>query len=133
MSIENIKLTHITFAVQNMEESLLFYKKWLGLEIHRDRRPKGNTVWLVTQSQVSVEVPDFVFVLHEGAVSKVDHFGFQVDRVEQIYEVAKLAKKENILVGGPEELGGVLGTYVLIKDPNGHIWEFTHGQPIRGI
>ncbi len=128
-----IRFTHITFAVHDMEESIAFYAKWFGLVVHLDRRPDGNTVWITTQEQNSKETPDFVLVLHSGEVSRIHHFGFQVGSREDLDDIARRAKEAEIWVEGPTDLGGVVGSYVFIKDPNGHIWEFTVGQPLMGL
>lgn len=127
------KLTHVTFAVKNLDESIEFYRRWLGLEVYLDRRPHGSTVWITTPDQMKLERPDFVFVTHEGEISKLDHFGFQVDSREDIDKIAIKAKEEGVLLEGPIDVGGQIGTYLMIKDPNGHIWEYTYGQGISGL
>ena len=129
------RLTHITFATKDLDESIAFYKKWFNLEVHLDRRPSGGgTVWMTTQDQNRRDRPEFVFVLHQGEVSKVHHFGFQVHYRESLDEIAEKAKAAGILVEGPTDSGiPEVGSYVFIEDPNGHIWEYTHGQPLMGL
>ena len=127
------RLTHITFAVKNLDESIEFYIGWLGLEVHLDRRPKGRTVWMTTKEQNGSSPPEFVFVLEEGEVSKINHFGFQVESLTELDRIALEASKADILMEGPVHIGGVVGSYVFVRDPSGHIWEYTHGQPLRGL
>jgi catechol 2,3-dioxygenase-like lactoylglutathione lyase family enzyme len=127
------KFTHITFAVKNIEESLNFYKEWFNLEVHLDRRPNGNTVWVATKDQNKKNVPEFVFVLHEGEITKINHFGFQIEERSDLDSLAIKAKEKGILLHGPEDIGGVVGSFLFIEDPNGHTWEFTVGQPLLGI
>ena len=127
------KFTHITFAVKNVEESVSFYEEWFGLTLHLDRRPGGSTVWMTTAGEENSETPKFVFVFHEGEVTKINHFGFQIFDRKSLDEVAKKAELEGRLVKGPIDSGGAVGSYILIKDPSGHIWEFTVGQPLEGI
>lgn len=127
------KLTHVTFSVKNFDESIEFYRKWFQLEVHRDRRP--YTVWLTTKTQNVKKVPEFILVLEEGAVEsgKINHFGLQIEERRQLDIIADEARKLDILVEGPTDVGGIVGSFVMIKDPNGHIWEFTVGQPLLGL
>ena len=127
------RLTHVTFPVQNIDESVRFYHEWFGLVVHLDRRPQGNTLWLATAEQDAKPEPDFVFVIHEAEVSKIDHFGFQVASRDELDEIAERAKKAGIWVEGPVDLGGKVGSFVFVRDPNGHIWEYTFGQDLLGL
>ena len=127
------RFTHLTFAVKDLAQSLAFYRKWFDLEVHLDRRPSGNTVWITTGEQYRKTPPDFVLVLHEGEISKIHHFGFQIEHRSDLDILAEKAKNDGILVEGPVDIGGPVGSYVFIEDPNGHIWEFTAGQPIAGL
>jgi lactoylglutathione lyase len=127
------RLTHVTFQVKDFDESINFCKDWFQLEIHKDRRP--YTVWMTTKEQNKKETPDFIFVLEkvDSAISAVNHFGFQINDRAQLDTLAEKARARNILLEGPTDIGGVVGSFIMIKDPNGHMWEFTHGQPLGGL
>jgi catechol 2,3-dioxygenase-like lactoylglutathione lyase family enzyme len=127
------RLTHLTFRVNNFEESIAFYGQWFGLVVHKDRRPKGTTVWMTTAEQHRKEKPDFIFVLEEGPLRLMHHIGFQTATREQLDALAAESKSAGIWVEGPVDQGGDIGSYVFVRDPNGHIWEYTWGQPFNGL
>ena len=126
--------THITIAVSDVDKSVAFYREWCGLRVARDRRLEGgSTVWLSTADDIATE-RDFVLVIGAGeAACPVNHFGFQFDSIDKLNATAEKATTAGILVTPPTFVGGSVGTYAMIKDPDGHLVEFTHGQPIRGL
>ena len=52
---------------------------------------------------------------------------------EQLDALAAESKSAGIWVEGPVDQGGDIGSYVFVRDPNGHIWEYTWGQPFNGL
>ena len=126
--------THITINVSDLDRSVEFYTSLCGLSIVRDRRPEGrHNVWL-GPSTPSGEDPIFVLVMVEGEVTaRLDHFGFQCDSREEVDRIAEYARQQNILVEPPVEVGGVVGYFTMVRDPDGHLVEFTFGQPLRGL
>jgi hypothetical protein len=36
-------------------------------------------------------------------------------------------------VEGPTDYGGSVGYFALVREPSGHLVEFTHGQPLKGL
>ena len=129
-----IRWTHITINVSDLDRSVEFYTSLCGLSIVRDRRLEGrHNVWL-GPSTPPVEDPIFVLVMVEGEVTaRLDHFGFQCDSREEIDRIAEYARQRNILVEPPVEVGGVVGYFTMVRDPDGHLVEFTFGQPLRGL
>ena len=130
----SVRWTHITITVSNIEQSIEFYKSYCGLSVLRDRRREGGgTVWLGPEPQAG-EHPTFILVLSQGEVTdRLDHFGFQCESKEQVDLIAERAKSEGILTYPPEDSGGVVGYWTIIKDPDGHSVEFTFGQPLKGL
>jgi len=126
--------THITINVSDLERSIQFYTSLCGLSIVRDRRPEGrHNVWLGPPPS-SNEDPVFVLVLIQDEVKiRIDHFGFQCDSREEVDRIAALATEQNILVEPPQDIGGVVGYFTMVRDPDGHLVEFTTGQPLRGL
>jgi catechol 2,3-dioxygenase-like lactoylglutathione lyase family enzyme len=129
-----IRWTHITITVSEMERSVEFYRSMCGLEIVRDRRREGGgTVWLGYEAQAH-EDPAFVLVLMEGKVTdRLDHFGFQCDSRAEVDRIAVEAAAREILVHAPTDSGGSVGYWTIIRDPDGHMVEFTFGQPLKGL
>lgn len=127
--------THITITVSDFERSIEFYTSFCGLSVVRDRRREGGggTVWLGPETPPGKN-PTYVLVLGQGEVtSRMDHLGFQCALREQIDEMAERGRQLGILVEPPTDAGGSVGYFTMLRDPDGHLVEFTHGQPIDGL
>ena len=126
--------THITITVSNMERSIEFYQKFCGLSVLRDRRLEGGgTVWLGPEPKPG-EDPLFLLVIGQGEVtSRLDHLGFQCDSREGVEHIAEEAARRGILDIVPTDTGGSVGYFTMVRDPDGHLVEFTYGQPIQGL
>ena len=126
--------THVTVTVSNLERSIDFYSSFCELSVLRDRRLEGGgTVWLGPKT-LPGKNPTFLLVIGEGDVtSRIDHFGFQCDTKEDIDRIAEQGRHLGILVEAPTNAGGVVGYITMLHDPDGHLVEFTHGQPIDGL
>ena len=125
--------THITINCSNLERSVDFYTSVCGLTIVRDRRLEGrHNVWLGPPTKPD-EDPLFVLVIvQEEVKSRLDHFGFQCNSREEVDRIAELARQQDTLVEPPVDIGGVVGYFTMVRDPDGHLVEFTFGQPLRG-
>ena len=121
-------------TVSNIDRSIEFYTSHCGLSVVRDRRKEGGgTVWLGPPTAPEQE-PKFLLVLGQGEVtSRIDHLGFQCETREQIEQIAEKGRQLGILLEPPTDAGGVVGYFTMISDPDGHVVEFTYGQPIEGL
>ena len=126
--------THITINCADLDASVEFYTALCGLTIVRDRRLEGrHNVWLGPPTKAG-EDPIFVLVIVQDEVkARLDHFGFQCESREDVDRIAALARKQNILVEEPTDVGGVVGYFAMVRDPDGHLVEFTYGQPLKGL
>jgi len=126
--------THITINVSDIDRSVNFYTGVCGLSIVRDRRQEGrHNVWLGPPAAAG-EDPAFVLVMVQDEVkARLDHFGFQCDSREEVDLIAEHAEQQNVLVEPPTNIGGVVGYFTTIRDPDGHLIEFTFGQPLKGL
>ncbi|HXI25617.1 MAG TPA: VOC family protein [Pyrinomonadaceae bacterium] len=129
-----MRWTHITINCSNLERSIDFYTNLCGLTMVRDRRLEGrHNVWLGPPTKEG-EDPLFVLVIVQDEIKfRLDHFGFQCDSREEVNRIAQLAREQNILVEPPTDLGGIVGYFTMIRDPDGHLVEFTFGQPLKGL
>ncbi len=126
--------THITINCSDIDASVDFYTSFCGLTIVRDRRIEGrHNVWLGPATQPD-EDPTFVLVIvQEEVKSRLDHFGFQCDSRAEVDRLAEIAREQDILVEPPVDVGGVVGYFTTVRDPDGHVVEFTFGQPLKGL
>ena len=126
--------THVTITVSDMERRMEFYNTFCGLTVIRDRRLEGGgTVWLGPDTPPGMK-PTFLLVLGQGEVkSLVDHLGFQFEMREQVDQIAERGRELGILAEPPTDAGGSVGYFTMLRDPDGHLVEFTNGQPIEGL
>ena len=126
--------THITINVSDIDRSVEFFTSVCGLMIVRDRRKEGrHNVWLGPPTAKD-EAPSFVLVMvQEEVKARLDHLGFQCDSREEVERIAQNAREQNILVDPPTDVGGVVGYFTTLRDPDGHLIEFTFGQPLKGL
>lgn len=129
-----MRWTHITIPVSDLAGSMAFFTDVCGLAVVRDRRQEGGgTVWLGAAPPAG-EDPEFVVVISRGEVREgLDHFGFQCDRREDVTAIAARAQASGNLVEGPTDAGGSVGYFAVVREPSGHLVEFTHGQPLKGL
>jgi len=129
-----VRWTHITITVSNIERSIAFYSSFCNLSVLKDRRREGGgTVWLGPETPTGKN-PTFLLVIGEGEVtSRMDHLGFQCDAREQVDEIAEQGRQLGILEVEPTDVGGSVGYFTMLHDPDGHLVEFTFGQPIEGL
>jgi lactoylglutathione lyase len=129
MKIES--LNHIAMIVKDAAASAEFYKRYCGMETIHERNDNDIHVrWIRVPSQKD----GFMIVLHEtlGELSSepgnMDHLGFYVESRKDVDEIAEMARKEGILLEGPEYAGPIVGYYCMIRDPDGYMAEFSCEQ-----
>ena len=129
-----MRWTHFTLPLSDLTASVAFFTETCGLKIVRDRRLEGgNTVWLGPKPEEGHD-PEFVLVAFQGSVVEpLDHFGFQCESREQVTAIADAARLAGSLVAGPTDEGGSVGYFAMVREPSGHLVEFTHGQPLQGL
>ncbi len=128
--------THVVLKVSDLDRSIDFYRRFCALEVVRDGRPRGSTVWLgpAAARPRDGEHPAFVLVLYRAPVDcRLDHLGFQCREREEVTRVAAEGERMGILVEPPCDLGGDIGYVTMLRDPDGHVVEFTYGQPLAGL
>jgi catechol 2,3-dioxygenase-like lactoylglutathione lyase family enzyme len=129
----SVRLTHVVLKVKDLEKSVAFYHLFGALEVVRDGRPKGHTVWLAPKRR-EPGPPAFVIVLYLTEVDcRIDHVGFQCDSRAEVDRMAAEGEKLGILAEPPVDGGGDIGYVTMVRDPDGHLVEFTYGQPLRGL
>lgn len=127
------KLTHVAYRVADMDASIAFYRKYCDLTVVHERRDKESGSRVTWLDEVNEERPRFVIVLYQDGhplaqKSDFNHLGYAMASREDVDKVAALAKEEGRLVLGPTYLDDVVGYIANVKDPDGNIVEFSHGQ-----
>jgi catechol 2,3-dioxygenase-like lactoylglutathione lyase family enzyme len=127
-------LTHVALRSANVERSIDFYRRYAGLHAVHDRVDGGMRVVWLSEDETD---PSFVFVLiglaqtEQREPSLEEHFGFGVPSRAAVDEIAARGGREGILVRGPIDAGPIVGYFCMVRDPDGNLVEFSHGQPIN--
>jgi lactoylglutathione lyase len=136
--------THLALHVHNLQSSIAFYERFTSLRVvdrHSDSSSTGmEVVWLSDRPVDDANA--FVLVLQEGTprliptakpqspLGPISHFGFALASREAVDAIAKEVKQAGLLQFGPTFLNPYAGYLCLVRDPDGHNVEFSHGQSL---
>ncbi|HXQ24698.1 MAG TPA: VOC family protein [Candidatus Acidoferrales bacterium] len=127
-------LTHVALFVRDVARTIDFYGRFAGLHVVHDRVDDGvRVVWLSERG----EDPDFVIVaIHltpsaAGVPPRMAHFGYDLPSRAAVDEIAARGRAEGVLEQGPLDAGPIVGYLCMLRDPDGNLVEFSHGQPIN--
>jgi catechol 2,3-dioxygenase-like lactoylglutathione lyase family enzyme len=128
------RLTHVALFVRDAARTVDFYRRFAELHVVHDRMDDGvRVVWLSEMQQD----PDFVIVAiaiaptESGVPPHMAHFGYDLPSRAAVDAVAARARAEGVLVQGPADAGPIVGYFCMLRDPDGNLVEFSHGQPIN--
>lgn len=126
--------THCALHVSDVDASIAFYERFCGLTVvhaHGDT-PAERTVWMAEEGREKA----FVLVLVSGGQEQtrtegdMTHYGFAVERREDVDRIAGEGRAAGCLHWEPQELPYPVGYLCALEDPDGYIVEFSHGQPL---
>ena len=127
-------LTHVALFVRDVERTIDFYKRFVGLHVVHDRVDDAvRVVWMSEQQHA----PDFVIVAitlppaDASGPPRMAHFGYDLPSRTAVDEIAARAQSEGLLMQGPADAGPIVGYFCMLRDPDGNLVEFSHGQPIN--
>lgn len=124
-------LTHIALHVEDINACVAFYQSYAGLRVVHERSSRTmRVVWLTAEDDC-----DFVLVMLSGGrylaqqQSDFSHLGFSLASRQEVDQIAERAALDHCLVWSVVEEPWPTGYYCGVRDPNGHIVEFSFGQP----
>jgi catechol 2,3-dioxygenase-like lactoylglutathione lyase family enzyme len=126
----DVGLTHVALTVRDAEASRRFYEAYAGLRVVHRRVEEGSTVlWLSDRTR------PFVVVLLERPVADPplagwQHLGVGLPDRASVDRLAARARAEGRLVSEPLDHGGPVGYVAILRDPDGHQLELSHGQEV---
>jgi len=125
--------THIAIHARDIAASAAFYQRYAELiEVHRRNDGSIPVVWL---GELGHE-KRFVLVLlgldHDDPplVGPLAHIGYSVGSRDRVDALADMGRSDGILVDGPTDAGPIVGYYCIVRDPDGNLVEFSHGQAL---
>jgi len=125
-------LTHIALGVRNLERTIAFYEKHVGLRVAHERDDGNRVVWLA-ESEGDFH---FVLVLFEVTEAQrgsgtLQHLGYAVASRDEVDRAAAAGRADGIVVVEPVYAGPIVGYFCILEDPDGNRVEFSYGQPIN--
>ncbi len=128
-------LTHIALHVRDLDRSVAFYARHVGLHVvHRrqDESTRHGVVWMAEPGREHT----FILVFISGGPTRrtegVDysHLGFALESREAVDAAAERGRLEGCLVWPPREEPYPVGYYCGLADPDGTFVELSYGQPL---
>lgn len=124
MMIMKAKFTYVGIRVTNLQKSIDFYTKLLGMKIldrGKIEQTKGETVALASEEgkfvlELNYYKKDSPFNTKYTVGEGLDHLAFKVDNLDKALEEARQAEYRVIL-----EMKAKEGRWAYIEDPDG-IW-----------
>lgn len=119
-------INHITIRVNDIEKAEEFYGDILGFELQR-KMGKSMAVYQVGDEDTIVLVEAETSYDPSSRDFRVDHFGFYLDSVEKVDEMAEyFREKEVTIMSGPANRKR--GRFVFVSDPDGNMLEFFYEE-----
>jgi len=127
-------LTHIALHVRDLDACIDFYRTYCGLHVVHERRSTagGRVVWMAEEGREQRFILVFVpgGTGHRQAVGDYSHLGFALDSRSAVDELAARAQAAGCLTWPPRQEEYPVGYFCGISDPDGHVVEFSYGQPL---
>lgn len=126
-------LTHVALFVHDVTRTIDFYRRYVGLHVVHERVDGDVRVaWLSERSAN----PLFVIVAIQATPGPAEppprmaHLGYDAGSRAAVDAVAARAATEGLLDEGPLDAGPIVGYLCIVRDPDGNLVEFSHGQSI---
>lgn len=126
-------LTHVAFAVRDLERSIAFYEKYAGMKVIHERHDQGggHVAW------VSDGTRPFAIVLVQSQTARdpplgpFGHLGVALLSRDDVDRLAAEARDNGFLRSEPQESGPPVGYWAFLADPDGNTLELSFGQEVE--
>lgn len=119
-------INHITIRVNDIKRAEEFYGDMLGFELLR-KMGQSMAVYKVGEEDTLVLVEAETSYDPSSRDYRVDHFGFYLDSVEKVDEMAEYFREQEVtILSGPSNRKR--GRFVFISDPDGNMIEFFYDE-----
>lgn len=119
-------INHITIRVNDIKRAEEFYGDMLGFELLR-KMGQSMAVYKVGEEDTLVLVEAETSYDPSSRDYRVDHFGFYLDSVEKVDEMAEYFREQEVtILSGPANRKR--GRFVFISDPDGNMIEFFYDE-----
>ena len=129
--MSDLGLTHIAFAVRDLERSVGFYQRYAAMQVvHRRSGPHGAVAWLSDLTRPFVIVLVQAANLEDGPLGPFGHLGVGCASREEVDRLAALARDDGVLASEPTDSGPPVGYWAFLRDPDGNTLELAFGQEV---
>jgi catechol 2,3-dioxygenase-like lactoylglutathione lyase family enzyme len=130
--MKDVVLTHIALQVTDIDKSVAFYARYAAMAVVHQRTDEETgikVVWLSDKTR------PFVIVLAEAekvnaVLTPFAHLGVGCKDCDEVDRLCELAKREGLLIQGPNDFGYPVGYWAFLRDPDGHTLELSYGQEV---
>lgn len=129
------RITHIALHVRDLDACIRFYERFCDMRVVHERPGKDLGERIVWMSEPGRE-REFIFVLlpggpgHEPRGRDYSHLGFAMRSRDEVDAMADRGQAAGCLLLPPQQDEYPAGYYCVLQDPDGHLVEFSHGQPL---
>ena len=126
----DVGLSHVALSVKDVDRSIDFYADFAGFDVvHRRGSAGRRVVWLSDLKR------PFALVLLESSVAgaRLDgaaHLGIGCVSRQEVDRLCARARTQGCLALEPKDAGRPVGYWALLRDPDGHNLELSHGQEV---
>jgi catechol 2,3-dioxygenase-like lactoylglutathione lyase family enzyme len=129
--MSDLGLTHVAFAVADMELSVRFYARYAAMQVvHRRGDAASEAVWLSDLTRPFVIVLVRAPGLADTPLGPFGHLGVACASRADVDALARDAAAEGVLRSGPTDSGPPVGYWAMLADPDGNTLELSHGQEV---
>jgi catechol 2,3-dioxygenase-like lactoylglutathione lyase family enzyme len=117
-----------------VQETVDFYRRFVGLYVVHDRVDDDVRVAWLSEREKN---PEFVIVAIAATPGSATppphmaHLGYDVPTRQAVEEIAAQGEEAGVLAQAPTDAGPIVGYFCILRDPDGNLVEFSHGQPIN--
>ena len=130
------RLTHIAFAVADLDATISWYDEFTDLRVvHQRRDTDGSVAWLGEPDRTA-----HPFVLVAAALDTMPdpgptiagfaHLGIELASHADVDAIAERGRAADCLAWETQDLGPPVGYFCALADPDGNLVEFSFGQGI---
>lgn len=139
--MSDVGLTHVAFAVSDLDRSLAFYATYARMQVvHRRQDAETGTevAWISDMTRPFVlvliqqpqSIPRSLQRIAGKMVPYFSHLGVACASRDDVDRLCEQARAEGCLRLGPEDYGPPVGYFAFFTDPDGHTLEVSHGQDV---
>lgn len=129
--MSDLGLTHVAFAVSDIDRSVAFYQRYAAMQVvHRRGDANSQAVWLSDLTRPFVIVLVRAPGLADTPLGPFGHLGVACATREDVDAYARDAAAEGVLRAGPTDSGPPVGYWAMLADPDGNTLELSFGQEV---